>query len=242
VARPVFANIGVYVACVAKEDDGGPWSRRLTTQVGQQVKAHRRRRGWSARELADRCEDLGQRVEPQVIANMETGRRANVTIAEVVILAAALDVPPVLLIFPARTDQTVEPLPNREDNAWSSLLRFTGEREPLGRNDASPDGDELRVWWDGVMPMTRLREHDEAIGEFWGAVEYVRRMEAHQAATEGQVSDELLEERRGRAMDQVIGAERRLAAFRGQLRAQGIEPPALGHDLAHIDDLKEARP
>lgn len=64
-------------------------------------------------QLADRTAELGMPIPRSVLANLESGRRETVSAAEVVILAAALDIAPIELISPVGFDQQVEMLPGR---------------------------------------------------------------------------------------------------------------------------------
>ena len=55
--------------------------------VAQRVKELRKRRNWSARQLADRCAELGAAgLDRSVLANLESGRRRTVSIDEVFVL------------------------------------------------------------------------------------------------------------------------------------------------------------
>lgn len=103
-----------------------PWHRRLTALVGQRVKSAREGK-MTVRELADRCEQLGHRIEPQVIHNMEVGRRNNVTVAELLVLAAALETPQVLLLTPLGSDEPAELLPDRDSDPWTAYQWLLGE-------------------------------------------------------------------------------------------------------------------
>lgn len=51
------------------------------------VRARRESFGWSAQDLADRCEASGSRINRDVIASIETGRRQDVTLDEAACLA-----------------------------------------------------------------------------------------------------------------------------------------------------------
>lgn len=61
----------------------------------------------SAQWLADRTSELGNPISRTVIADLENGRRRYVTTAELVILAAALDTAPIMLLYP-NPDQDAE--------------------------------------------------------------------------------------------------------------------------------------
>lgn len=87
------------------------WSTRLALSVAREVRRHRQAQGLSAQQLADRCDRLGMPIQRSVLANLESGRRTTVTIAEVLVLARALNVPPGTLIFPAGYEAQTEVLP-----------------------------------------------------------------------------------------------------------------------------------
>ena len=60
----------------------------------------------SAQDLADRCEEIGHPIPRNVIANMESGRRTNLPLVEVMVLAEALRTTPICLIIPVgRVDE-----------------------------------------------------------------------------------------------------------------------------------------
>lgn len=72
------------------------------------------------------------------IANYESGRKKSLDIAELVAIAAALEVPPIALLYPGLPDADVEVLPGQHVSSIVAVLRFSGEldRDPstdLGR-------------------------------------------------------------------------------------------------------------
>lgn len=77
--------------------------RTPTEAVAARVRELRERRGgMSAQALADRCAELGMPgLKRQAITNLENGRRGMVTVEELLVLAAALDVPPLDLLMSA---------------------------------------------------------------------------------------------------------------------------------------------
>ncbi|MFJ9340230.1 transcriptional regulator [Streptomyces sp. NPDC101733] len=66
---------------------------------------------WSAQDLADRCEQIGFPIPRNVIANMESGRRAVLPLVEVMVLAEALRTHPLRLIYPVGYVAEVQQLP-----------------------------------------------------------------------------------------------------------------------------------
>jgi transcriptional regulator with XRE-family HTH domain len=79
-----------------------------TRAVAQRVRELRRKRGWSAENLAQRCAEVGAPgLNRAVIANLECGRRTYVTTDELLTLAYVLDVAPVHLLVPVNLDEAV---------------------------------------------------------------------------------------------------------------------------------------
>jgi pyruvate/2-oxoglutarate dehydrogenase complex dihydrolipoamide acyltransferase (E2) component len=66
----------------------------------------------SMQQLADRTQELGMPIPQSVLANLESGRRDTVSVAEVFVLAAALNVAPIDLICPVGFDKQTEMLPS----------------------------------------------------------------------------------------------------------------------------------
>jgi len=60
--------------------------------------AVRKKRGWSAAELARRMKAVGIPWERIVVTKLETGRRASVSVDELLALSAVLNCPPVMLM------------------------------------------------------------------------------------------------------------------------------------------------
>jgi 8-oxo-dGTP diphosphatase len=60
-----------------------------------------------------------------VIAKVESGRRNVVTVDELLVIAAALDVPPLRLLIPL-DDGDVEMLPDKTVNPWEAVRQFAG--------------------------------------------------------------------------------------------------------------------
>jgi hypothetical protein len=79
-------------------------------------------------EVAHGCADRGlPDVSEQSIKNLESGRKASMTVADFLVLADVLGVPPVTLPFPLGSEACVEVLPGRSVSAWDALAWFTGE-------------------------------------------------------------------------------------------------------------------
>jgi transcriptional regulator with XRE-family HTH domain len=109
------------------------WADGIQERVARAVKAARGTR--SAQEVADETERLGYPLSRSQIANLESGRKRGLDVAELLILAAALDVPPSALLFPDLPDGEVEILPGQFVSSVAALLRFTGERDTDPQSD-----------------------------------------------------------------------------------------------------------
>lgn len=96
---------------MTQEAEVPEWSAKLALSIAGEVRRHRQAQGLSAQQLSDRCARIGMPIQRSVLANMESGRRTTVTVAEVLVLAHALDVPPGVLLFPVGYQTQCEVLP-----------------------------------------------------------------------------------------------------------------------------------
>jgi transcriptional regulator with XRE-family HTH domain len=103
------------------------WQARLTQVSADQVRRYRKQRNMSAQMLSDRCAELGFAIPRPVLSNLENGRREAVSLAELLILAAALEVPPLLLIAPVGLREDLEILPTANIPTWDAAKWVTGE-------------------------------------------------------------------------------------------------------------------
>lgn len=129
------------------------WAEDLVRRVGLAMKKARGNK--SAKWLSDETAALGYRVSPTVIAKLDSGHRGAVlSVAELMVLAAALDIPPGLLLFPGYPTGDVEFLPGRETCAAAALDWFSGEgRLPLQRD---AEGNQRTAPPNGGTELVRL--------------------------------------------------------------------------------------
>ncbi|MGX6511274.1 helix-turn-helix domain-containing protein [Rhodococcus sp. SJ-2] len=117
----------------------------MADSIGAMVRRRRDELNISAQKLADACTELGHPIARNSISNLENGRRSEVSIAELAVLAEALDMPPVELLFGAAlVNGEVEYLPGRTAPAWRALRRFTGEVPDKTR--PRPADREYSLW------------------------------------------------------------------------------------------------
>lgn len=75
----------------------------ITAQMGQLLQSARKSAGVSAQRLADLCTTAGTPITRNVIASIESGRRASIGVDELLTIAHVLNIPPVTLLFPITT-------------------------------------------------------------------------------------------------------------------------------------------
>jgi transcriptional regulator with XRE-family HTH domain len=131
--------------CVVKTHDDG-WTEKLHRRIAEAIKGARQSR-LTGQQLADDTEQLGYPVTRSQIANYESGRKRSLDVAELLVLAAALGVPPVALLFPNLPDGDVEVLPGQVMSSADAMRWFTGENDP-----SAPQSDLGRL-----ITLTRKR-------------------------------------------------------------------------------------
>jgi len=123
------------------------WEQELTNRVGRQLVKSRGKR--SAQWLADRTAELGHPVGRATISQFENGNRKSISVAELLIFAAALEISPVALLYEDQfADGPVEVLPGMTTTAAQAALWATGEI-PLGYDQAA---HELAVLSRSLVP------------------------------------------------------------------------------------------
>jgi transcriptional regulator with XRE-family HTH domain len=85
----------------------------------------------TAQELAEATAALGYPITRSQIANYESGRTRSLDIAELLVLAEALDVSALSLLFPGPADHHVEVLPGKVVRTLDAVKRFDGDGAAL---------------------------------------------------------------------------------------------------------------
>ncbi|MGW6243829.1 helix-turn-helix domain-containing protein [Streptomyces roseolus] len=178
------------------------WSVRLAQSISMEVRRQRHAKGLSAQQLSDRCAALGMPIQRSVLANLESGRRTTVTFAEVLVLAAALEVAPATLAFPVGRKMTVEVLPGVERQPLDAIRWMAGL--------ASTDGVEFQDRDSSVVQ--RFIEHEELVKRTLRALNLRdSSLSGYADAAPGREASERLEELEARAaqiVDQIQELEK----------------------------------
>lgn len=116
--------------------------------VARRIKEARKARGWSVRHLAERCAEEGMpSLDRSTLAKIEAGQRQRLGIDELLVLARALNVGLVYLVFPLDDDTLVRITPQMQQTAlW--LRDWAAGKTPL-----PPERDE-----DGYFQQAPERE------------------------------------------------------------------------------------
>jgi hypothetical protein len=204
------------------------WGKRVAAVVGEQVARFRTRRQvdigddgprltdpMTLQQLSDRCKGFGYPIARSVLSKLEKGHRHSVSVDEVLVLAMALGVPPVLLLFPLGRADTVEVLPGREVDPWGACEWFIGNSEDPADPNAPPQmgtHSPLALWaehrlWDGQIPVIYRSLPDPAMPQLPGEDEEQQRL------------------------GMAIAALRRI---REVMRETGLTPPPLHPETARI--------
>lgn len=198
----------------------------MAADVGRRVASCRGK--MSAQQLADRCSALGMpSLSRIVITRLENGRRDAVSTAEVSVLAAALGVSPVELIFPVGSQPDAEILPGVRVRMLDAVHWYAGEMalDVTGaaltlRTPGSAEQSGVSL----LESHARLvRTWHEAAGEVVGAI-------SRQAAG----IPESAERRMAGEQYKAIIAES-LRLVRGEMQRRGMILPELPPALADLD-------
>lgn len=127
------------------------WSDGVHGRIAAAIKEARGRR--SAQWLADRTAELGHPMTRAQIANYESGRKKTLDIADLIVLAAALNTSPVNLVFPGPYDEGVELFPDEEHSQFIAAQWFSAlSSEPY---------DEMTQWREATKELRTWRRLDE---------------------------------------------------------------------------------
>jgi transcriptional regulator with XRE-family HTH domain len=205
------------------------WPPQLTARVAAEIRRYRKERALTVQDLATACEALGLVVPKTTITNLETGRRASVDLAEFLVLAKVLDVPPILLLFPLDTTATVESLPHQVTSTWDAAAWFTGET-PV--ETQAPSGSPLAV-------LNAYRAHADAVRTALVSTRLAKDRRRKANVT-------LDSQRRAQLLTTAAQYEelafqdcQELRAARTTMTAAGLAPPGLPQELSFVDAAEE---
>ena len=77
--------------------------------------------------LAERTAELGHPISRTAISEYETGKRKAIPVTDLIVIGAALEVPPLQLLYPMPSSTEVAYLPGMEELSIVAALTFSGE-------------------------------------------------------------------------------------------------------------------
>lgn len=108
------------------------WTKDLSQQIADGI--NQARGNHSDQWISDRTKELGSPLSRTAISEYRRGIRKSMTVNDLFIIAAALGVPPVTLLFPGLPDKPSTLLPvTNNPTALDALQWVTGERQTIPR-------------------------------------------------------------------------------------------------------------
>jgi transcriptional regulator with XRE-family HTH domain len=146
------------------------WELELSGRVGTAIQARRKALKMTAQQLAERTKALGYPVSRVAISKIEGNLRAGkLDVAELLVLAAALEIPPALLLFPTFPDGSVEVLPEHDENVLRAREWMSGDAHLAVKIEADGISGRLTRPNPGVAvvaAVARLADLDARIANF----------------------------------------------------------------------------
>ena len=204
-----------------EDDDVLEWEDHVMATVAGEVRRRRKELRWSAQDLADKCEEIGYPIPRNVIANMESGRRAGLPLVEIMVLAKALRISPISLIYPVGYVAEVRQLPYEHPRStWDALQWFVG-------NSTAEDATDYML--------DHFLAHDLELRAAKAAVESEDYERWKVRTASNRVQREAAERALARYADQATRAKDELRRHRDAIREGGGIPPFLPSSLDDVD-------
>lgn len=127
-----------------EQSNGEQWARDTIERVYTNITEERRRQGLSANDLATRCAEVGLPIPRRTLSKMDNHARANISLPELLVIARALRVAPVNLLYsPLKAREDVEYLPGRMEG----VLQASGLISKPGSDDTDPPPLTASAYW-----------------------------------------------------------------------------------------------
>jgi transcriptional regulator with XRE-family HTH domain len=214
------------------------WGARFTRSVAAEIKRQRKAKtpSWSALKLSEECARLGLDLPRSTLADLENGRRSHLGVAELLVIARALDIAPALLLFPVGHAKEAEVLPGDVRAPFRAVQWFGGEAPyPAADDDGVVTIAEVQDSA-SARALTLYRRADRAFESEQSEQSRARTWDA----TATTVSDEQMRADYIATADMHRRRAEEFRAIRGRIRkeaeAEGILPPAGAMSLREPGD------
>lgn len=226
------------------ERSGADWAQRLSAEIGRSIEARRKESGLLGRDIAQLTEALGVPITVSTLSKIESGKKAFLSVAELLLLARVLDTSPAMLVAPIRTvggcaAETVEVLPSQHVSPDLVFGWITGHGATF-----VPTPLEIPTHRDADNRARKaLEDHAvvvRKIGDGEGRVIYLRRARGtlDQASPDAAGIDQDIAAA-GRELD---GLVEQLRALRRQMSERGVVLPEVQARLAARLDSQTPEP
>lgn len=214
-----------------------PWGPATVKSIAKEVRRRRQALKMSTQQLADACAAQGFPIKRTVLSNLESGYRETITVPELIVLAKALEVAPIQLVYPIDAEPEVEVLPGHSVPTERAMLWFTGwldlfkeeSDHAVGHGQLDPSSG-LHEWYetryaDATAVIGMYAEHRALIAEYEDApLAAIRRVGSTDAPG---YRDEVASLRKQ--------IEERIKAKRAEIRRRGIAAlPPLPPELERL--------
>lgn len=195
----------------------GEWSADLTRSIAGNLRRCRKAKRWSARELSETCDVLGYPIPRTTISDLENGRRLFLSVAELLMLARALEVSPLELVFPQDQDEDVRLSPEEWFPSVDAARWWSGAPMDGVARDAVSDYTQRH----GDDPDSLFEQHERLITAIRYCYRCAKGAQTHDGADKARVD--------------LQAQVQRLDRLRRSIRGTGYVPPRLPDDLAYLE-------
>jgi transcriptional regulator with XRE-family HTH domain len=204
-----------------------------TQVIALQVRAARKRRKWSAKQVADRCAEVGMdSLDRTTIANIETGRRQRIGVDEMLVLAYVLAVPPLDLLVPLSGADEVAVTPTVTLPTAAALKWIEGHEPPM---DSDRRAHDVKAWREGSLPLALHREVNTVRDNVTKTRDAVRSAEARADYTG--IGDQEAYGQLARRKEAHVSALIKLAEVLTKMVDQEVSPPPIARE--HLDAIRQ---
>jgi transcriptional regulator with XRE-family HTH domain len=223
-------------------------------EVARNIERVRKARQLKQKDVSDRLRKAGRPMLATVVSKVERGER-RIDVDDLIAFGRALEVPPLLLLYPLGEQDEVEVLKGQRVPTWEALKwfvgddRFPSERIPGGEIDPEtglPEWyyDPEEGWEEGAAPVKLYREHERLVQKFRENQRKSRRIMATRRADLREFRSEpdpdgLDEQLLRMAAETMRNTEEGIRTVRATMRMRGLKLPRLPEDLAGLDEPPE---
>jgi transcriptional regulator with XRE-family HTH domain len=136
-------HAGLMCLTMGQTDLNDEWPAQWSKQIGTRLQRYRKAAKLSASALSERCSEAGYPIPRSTIANLESGRKEAVPVHEVVVLAKALAIPPLALLYGIDEAGEVDVLPDLKASGWDAWIRFADGLSPFNSIDNADNREPL---------------------------------------------------------------------------------------------------